>query len=91
MPNLGASNFIAIEKNIRIYPNPAADILQINLGNGFLESDVQNISVYDLKGSLVSKIKKFVPSIDIKQLAKGTYFVKINFSNSVVTKKMIVK
>ena len=91
VPNLGASNFIAIEKNIRIYPNPATDILQINLGNGFLESDVQNISVYDLKGSLVSKIKKFVPSIDIKQLAKGTYFVKINFSNSVVTKKMIVK
>ena len=91
VPNLGAAYFIAIEKNITIYPNPATDILQINLGNNSLESDVKTIAVYDLKGILVSKTPKFVSNLDIKHLSKGTYFVKIQFSNSVVAKKLIVK
>jgi Secretion system C-terminal sorting domain/YHYH protein len=91
VPNLGSEKFIAIEQNIKIYPNPASDILKINLGNNALESDVQTISIFDLKGSLVSKTPKFEPSLDIKNLSKGTYFVKIQFSNSVVTKKILVK
>jgi hypothetical protein len=91
VPNLSAANFISIEKNITIFPNPATDNLQINLGNAFLENDVQNISIYDLKGSLVSKTTKFTPSLNIKNLSKGTYFVKIQFSNSTVSKKLLVK
>jgi len=91
VPNLSASNILSIEKNITIYPNPATDILQINVGNGFLENDVQTISIYDLKGGLVSKTSKFTPSLNIKNLSKGTYFVKIQFSNSTVSKKLLVK
>jgi hypothetical protein len=91
VPNLAAANFISIEKNITIFPNPATDILQINIGNGFLENDVQSISIYDLKGSLVSKTVKFSPILNIKNVSKGTYFVKIQFSNSIVSKKLLVK
>ena len=91
VPNLAAANFISIEKNITIFPNPATDILQINVGNAFLENDVQTISIYDLKGSLVSKTVKFSPILNIKNVSKGTYFVKIQFSNSTVTKKLLVK
>jgi hypothetical protein len=91
VPNLSASNILSIEKNINIFPNPATDILQINVGNGFLENDVQTISIYDLKGGLVSKTSKFTPSLNIKNLSKGTYFVKIQFSNSTVSKKLIVR
>jgi hypothetical protein len=91
VPNLSASNILSIEKNITIYPNPATDILQINVGNGFLENDVQSISIYDLKGGLVSKTLGFAPSLNIKNFSKGTYFVKIQFSNSTVSKKLIVR
>lgn len=91
VPNLAAANFNSIEKNITIFPNPATDILQINVGNAFLESDVQTISIYDLKGSLVSKTPRFTPSLNIKNISKGTYFVKIQFSNSTVTKKLLIK
>ena len=91
VPNLTSDKFTAIEQNIIIYPNPATDILKINLGNNNLESEVQSISIYDLKGSLISKTAKFESSLDIKNLSKGTYFVKIQFSNSVVTKKLSVK
>ena len=91
VPNLSATNFISIEKNITIFPNPATDNLQINIGNGFLENDVQTISIFDLKGSLVFKTAKFTPNLNIKNLSKGTYFVKIQFSNSMVSKKLLVK
>jgi Secretion system C-terminal sorting domain/YHYH protein len=91
VPNLGADQFVAIEQNIKLYPNPATDILKINLGNNFLESDVQAISIYNLRGSLASKITKFESNLNIENLSKGTYFVKIQFSKSIVTKKIIIK
>jgi hypothetical protein len=91
VPNLASEKFIAIEKNITIYPNPATDTLKINLGNDTLDTEVQNISIYDIKGSLVSKTVKFESSLDIKNLSRGTYFVKIQFPNSVVTKKLLIK
>lgn len=91
VPNLSAANSISIEKNITIFPNPATDILQINLGNAFLENDILGVSIYDLKGSLVIKTTDFKSNIDIKNLSKGSYVVKIEFLNYVVSKKIIVK
>jgi len=91
VPTLTTSEVIATEKSIRVFPNPAIDILNINLGNSSLENEVQNISIYDIKGSLISKTSKFVPVLDIKKLSAGTYMVKIQLSQSTVTKKIIVK
>ena len=86
-----ATNDFAIETAIKLYPNPTKDIVQINLGSTILESDVKNICIYGIKGDLVSKTNKFIPNIDIKNLAAGTYFVKIQFSNIQVTKKLIIQ
>jgi len=91
VPNLGVENFIAIEQNIKVYPNPATDFLNFTLGNDALETNVQNISIYDTKGSLVLKTRKFAPSLDVKNLSKGSYFVKIQFLNSVMKKIIIIK
>lgn len=91
VPNLSNQNFISIEKNITIYPIPATDILQISLGNQLLENDVKSISIYDVRGNLISKNRKYVATLDIKSASSGTYFVKIQFSNLMVTKKFIIK
>ena len=91
VPNLSVSEIILKEKNITIYPNPASDIIKINLGNYYLEDDIKQISIFDVTGSLVLSLQKINSNIDIKKLEKGTYFVKIQFSNSVVTKKLLVK
>ena len=90
VPNLGAASVISVEQNITMYPNPATDMLHIDLGNYFLTNDVQSVSVYDLKGSMVLKTLHFNENIDVKTLSKGTYFVKIEFPNSVVTKKLLM-
>ena len=49
------------------------------------------VSIYDLKGSLVSKTTNFKSNIDIKNLSKGSYVVKIEFLKYLVSKKIIVK
>ncbi|WP_298221037.1 T9SS type A sorting domain-containing protein [Flavobacterium sp.] len=91
VPNLSAASFISIEKNMTFYPNPATDILHIDLGNDALEKEVQDIMIFDLKGKLVFKTAKFTPNLDIKKLSTGTYLVKIQLLNSFVTKKIVVK
>jgi hypothetical protein len=58
-----------------LYPNPATDVLEINLGS------ISNtpIIIYDLKGSVVKSISannKKVMSIDIQDLSNGTYVIK---------------
>ena len=80
-----------LNENLKIYPNPANTNFQINMDGSYLESEVLSISVIDFKGSLVKKIEKFESVIDIKNLSKGTYFVKIQFSNTQVVKKLIVQ
>ena len=87
---LATTNF-SLETAIKLYPNPGRDLLHINFSNTALESDVLNIYIYSVKGDLVSKTNKFFSTIDIKNFAAGTYFVKIQFSNSLVTKKLIIQ
>lgn len=86
-----AVNSFAIENNIKLYPNPATDVLNINLGNAALENNVQNISIYGIKGDLIYKTDKFKNSIDVKNLLKGMYFVKIQIDANLITKKIIIQ
>ncbi len=86
-----ANNAFALDNAITLYPNPAKDILQINLGNAVLENDIQNITIYGIKGDLILKTDSFKSTLDIKNLASGTYFVKFQFENAQITKKLLVK
>ena len=91
VPNLGINEFAFNDKNISIYPNPATDVLNVKVNNGVSENDVQSISIYGIKGELISKTLHYKENIDIKNLSKGTYLVKIQFPNYLVTKKVLVK
>ena len=91
VPNLGINEFAFNDKNISVYPNPATDVLNVKVNNGVSENDVQSISIYGIKGELISKTLHYKENIDIKNLSKGTYLVKIQFPNYLVTKKVLVK
>lgn len=91
VPNLGFSEFVFNDKNISLYPNPATDILNVKLDNCVAEYDIQSILIYGIKGELISKTLHYKPIIDIKNLSHGTYFVKIQFPDYFVTKKILVK
>jgi len=81
-PTTGISNSINVDK-IRIFPNPAKDILHINLDNNF------SVEFYSVIGKKVFTSKE--SNIDIQILESGIYFVVVRNSegNTLICEKLI--
>ena len=75
---------------IKIYPNPTADILNIET-----DSKINSIAIFDTKGSLIKNFQETGISngkrIDVSDLISGIYMVKVKTSTSEFTKKFIKK
>lgn len=84
------NNINDLEKNIQIFPNPTEYNFSLTL-NGIKDKDIQSISIYSLIGELIYKTDYNKQNIDIRNLSKGTYFVKIKMFNNEVVKKLIVQ
>ena len=69
--------------SFKIYPNPATTILTIS-GN-----DIQLIELFNVVGQKV--YSGIETSIDVNDLAPGTYFVKVTTSKGTLTKKAVIK
>ena len=76
-------------QTVRIYPNPANDVLHITY-NGALEVSLQ---VFDLQGKLlISKPNNWLDqtmTIPLDQLAAGAYFVRLTSAKGVMTQKFL--
>lgn len=73
------------ENMMKIYPNPTSSIL-------FFEGkdQVKNIIVFDISGKIFKNIENSKSNtIDISDLAKGIYFIKIISENTTYVKKVI--
>ncbi|MDD3876907.1 MAG: T9SS type A sorting domain-containing protein [Bacteroidales bacterium] len=81
-----------LTEQIVIYPNPAQDILFIQLFNG---RDVQQISFFDMMGKRVlfqeGPAFKGLLSIDLSTFKSGVYFIEITTTDQVYGKKIIIK
>jgi carboxypeptidase T len=76
------------EELIKIYPNPASDIIQIKIAKSMAISKVE---VYNELGQLVKSIAENPTLISIGDLSDGIYFVRLtNSSNESVTKRFSV-
>jgi hypothetical protein len=57
-----------------LYPNPAKDILNIQMKQGL---EINAIEIYNQLGQLVIATTNAVNSVDVANLTTGTYFVKL--------------
>ena len=75
-------------KEIKIYPNPAADRLYIE--TPFAKSLIR---IVDLLGTNVFKgtIEEIKTGINISDINPGIYFIRVESSKNLVVKKIIVK
>ncbi|MCE4065478.1 T9SS type A sorting domain-containing protein [Chryseobacterium gleum] len=76
---------IRTENMMKVYPNPTSSIL-------FFEGkdQVKNIIVFDISGKIFKNIENSKSNtIDISDLAKGIYFIKIISENTTYVKKVI--
>ena len=75
------------DNNIFIYPNPAANVLNIMVKNSIT---ISTITINDISGKQIYKSGNTINnSIDVSSLSSGVYFVTFKSDKGSVTKKFI--
>ena len=74
-------------KKVTVYPNPAQG--QVTISN----VEQGNIYIYNINGQLMMKKQNVssVCTLDISDLETGIYFIKVFFSNQVITRKLVIE
>ncbi len=70
---------------IDIYPNPASDIIYVNVDEKFA------VTIYNYQGQIVKKMNVENRQINVSELKSGMYFVEIKTANNMIVKKVLVK
>lgn len=81
---------LSLGNNVLIAPNPAVTHFDIKVGTDFI---INSITVLSAEGRVVKSINvnpSTETTVDVSDLSKGTYFVKIRTASEEVTKKIIV-
>jgi hypothetical protein len=73
------------DSGIRIYPNPANQVIHINS-----KEDVKKIDIYNCQGRLIYNTTSNVKSINVSDLSKGLYVMKINVQSGIKIQKIEV-
>jgi Leucine-rich repeat (LRR) protein len=69
-----------------LYPNPANDVLNIQTKQ---DLQVNSIEIYNQLGQIVLAVTNTVNSIDVTDLASGTYFLKVNTEKGSANSKFV--
>jgi hypothetical protein len=86
-----STNEITKEQHVKIYPNPAKDIVTVYF-DGFL--DEAEIKILDINGRVIFQTKNFINkeiSIPTNQFSKGIYIVKIQDSSNQISSKLVIE
>ncbi|WP_136480696.1 T9SS type A sorting domain-containing protein [Cognatitamlana onchidii] len=77
-----------LSHSVKVYPNPANDVITITTKN----IDITSISLYSVLGEQVlSGLALKNDRLNISELSRGVYFMKINSDQGSVTKRIIKK
>ena len=81
---LGVNEFV--KSTLKIYPNPANEVLNLSS-----ESTIDNITVYNTLGQIVSKQASSANevSINVSNLSKGVYIITAQVGNDLIRKQFI--
>lgn len=81
---LGLENFTDNISQTSIFPNPVKDILNIKI-----EEKLKSVEIFDTNGRLIQSIISPQYQINVSELVKGTYIIKITSEKRSVTEKFI--
>ena len=89
--NIYVDNFLGtknVVKNgaIKLYPNPVVDYATLDV-----DAKISSVEVFDAAGRSVKTIATDAKKVDLSQLAKGVYTLKVETSKGVYSKKFIKK
>jgi len=77
------------ENNFKLYPNPVKDVLNVKTKG----ANIDSIEIFSMFGMRIEKTPTLGSSntIDVSDLAVGTYFIRFTSGEDVVTRKFIKK
>jgi sugar lactone lactonase YvrE len=82
---LTSENFNLNNLEVKLYPNPVRDILNIEI-----ENDIQSIEIYNIQGQKVLSSNQ--KQINVSDLATGMYMIRIqDIDDNIATKKIVIK
>ncbi len=81
-------NEIELKKKINIFPNPAKDVLQIEVSD---DTEIEGIELFDIEGKRVKIFNKIDTSLNISALSSGTYFLKFSTGEGGLIKKVVIE
>jgi hypothetical protein len=91
-----ATGIIESEKekvNVTVFPNPASDLVAIQLNN--LTKENIDVELFDITGRLVQKTIIYQGStiayFDTRTLYSGTYLIKISNGSTILNKKIVIE
>lgn len=73
-----------------IYPNPAADNIQLRYDDAAIAKDVERVVLYSLWGQKVKEVLGPAKEMDLNSIANGTYLVAVHFNDQVVFERLII-
>ncbi len=76
---------------VELYPNPARNGFSLKFNSPINVHDIQGISIINSQGEVVFQTKKYENNVKIPFYTEGVYFVKIQFANGQLVKKLIVE
>lgn len=80
----GVESVVEDENVLSVYPNPATDVLHLNV-NG----TVENVSIFNMTGALVMQSAE--TEVNVADLVSGNYFVKVVVDGKTTVKQFIKK
>ena len=72
------------ENNRRVFPNPVKDIININF-----EEKISQVEIFSVSGQLIKSIQNNIKQINVSDLKKGVYLLKIKSGETEETFKIV--
>ncbi|MEY8869507.1 T9SS type A sorting domain-containing protein, partial [Meridianimaribacter flavus] len=87
---LGLDEYANINAAIKVYPNPAKDVISLENSGNFQLLDAE---IIDITGKIIQRIDlssmNVIQTITLSNYASGVYYVRVNALNTTITKKII--
>ncbi|HHH53920.1 MAG TPA: T9SS type A sorting domain-containing protein [Bacteroidetes bacterium] len=88
LTTVGINETGGLKKKINIFPNPAKDVLEIDVSNSI---EIGNIELFDISGKKAKTYSSNDRNLNISGLSAGTYFLRVSTTEGGVTKKVIIE
>ncbi len=75
-----------LENELKIYPNPASDLVHLEVGTG---KSIESVCITDGSGKVMLEAR--AADVSLGNLSAGTYFARVLCGNGIILKKLLVK